>query len=182
MKINLFESFASLATCDGIIHFKSFQPLLNEISITQDENNTDSDNDDRFGVIKIAKFWNDHIDIDGHGDVYMAEWMSALNKLRDDTNKSVIVDQAQITKVFDFIDKDKNQLIDKTEFILFLTMKFKNEEVKDLQNELITIIKEQIEEVIDKDQPKGAELEFNKPQDKLLSQNFRYVPLKEYRI
>ena len=127
--IKSLDSFSSLAKQNNIIHFKLFQPLLN-----------DKNDADELDVIKIAQFWNDNIDIDSNDDVFMSEWMYSLNKL---SNK-VKIDQAQMTRVFDFIDKDKNGFIDKIEVLLFLTMKFDNEEVTELQNELFMIIKQQM--------------------------------------
>ena len=124
------ELFSSLAMRkDDIIHFKSFQPLLGE-----DNDSKDNEVD----IIQIASFWNEYIDISGNDDIFMSEWMSSLNRLKN----KVKIDQAKMTKIFDFIDKDKNGFVDKVEFLLFLTIKFNNDEVTELQNELLKITKQ----------------------------------------
>ena len=91
-------------------------------------------------AIAIAEFWNKCIDISRNDDVFMAEWMLSLNKLKN----KIRIDQTKMTKIFDFIDKDKNGFVDKIEFLLFLSMKFNNSEVSELQNELSMIVKQQM--------------------------------------
>ena len=56
----------------------------------------------------------------------------AMNKL-----ENIAIDQAQMTKLFSFMDKDKDGIVDKIEFVLILTMHFQNIEISEMQQKLL---------------------------------------------
>ena len=129
-RINDFEAFKSLKTDDDIIHFKLFHPLLTEVIQEQDQK--DNKDNNKIGVIKIAKIWDEYMDPYGVGDISSSQWIKILNKLNIELNES------EIKQIFIFIDYDETKtIISKTQFILFCTIIHSDQLKTELQSQLL---------------------------------------------
>ena len=67
----------------------------------------------------------------------MKEWLQRLKKLDEQSNES------ECKAIFAFMDRNKDYLIDKTDFILFSTMKYDNAEIEKHQQILLKILQNQ---------------------------------------
>ena len=117
------NSFQSLATIDGIIHYKLFRPLLSKLS--------KSNNHKTGNVIEISKLWDECIDIDKNGDISLEEWIAMFKTLNTEISES--------KRWFEIIAKDNKEFINKVEFVLYL-MDVGDQDALELQQRLMSIM------------------------------------------
>ena len=126
-----FESFKFLADNDGIVHFKQFQSLLNGISV---EESSSKDNESTISVVAVINVWDKYFDLTAIGNLLREEWIAKLRDLDND------ITETESDKIFGYMDRDKDGLIEKKDFILFSTVKLENvKEQEKLQNLLRVI-------------------------------------------
>ena len=142
-KIKDVKSFSALKTIDNIIHFKLFQPLLNEVIRSDQgkkmEEKSQDNESNKIGVIQIAKIWDIYIDPHRFGNIIDAQWIRNMNKLNIKLNES------KLKQIFAFMDKDRSESISKTEFILFCTVIHNDNQRAELQYQLLQSLFQNVE-------------------------------------
>ena len=85
--------------------------------------------------IELETIFDKYIDPDLNGDVDVDEWLLGLEKL------DVTLSEQQKRKIFDFMDKDGYEFVEKSDFIQFATTHLDNTELTQLQKIILQTVK-----------------------------------------
>ena len=77
----------------------------------------------------------DKIDLDDNGDIEFDEFSTGMHNL------NVSLTEDEVKEVFNLMDSDSSNFVDRTEFIMFLTQRFESNELRRFQDAILSKVR-----------------------------------------